>query len=351
MSPAFKSMGFHPSLPDGRAMGKLVVEDHEGLDAHLSGHNREQIELRHPIAENWVIQCYERAIFTTDGLHTVPTLAALLKQGNARRRSIGWPLRVAIVLIIAVTVCLGLLWLQRDALVRSIVQQMPLSLEQEIGDTLWDAVRAKEVIIDSNAKYRRQVETVTKRLIATLPKNSEYSFAFHIAEQDGVVNAYALPGGHIVIYTGLLKAVQRPEQLAGVLAHEMAHVTERHAVSNLVSRMGLFGLLWSVFGDSSGLLGLATQGTQELMEQRFSRDYEREADLQAWQRLVEAKIDPRGLYQFFTILDRRDGRTAEMSRPLAWLSSHPATAERIDTLLKLEAGLGGQEKFEPLTTE
>ncbi len=346
-------------------MGKLQVDDHgfrflaeqgrgaawlpfEGLDAHLAGHNREQIELRHPIAEGWVIHCYERAIFTTDGLHTVPTLAALLKQGGARRRALGWPLRLLIVLLVAVLVSIVLLWMQRPAMVRSVVNMMPLATEQEFGNALWETVKAKEIIIDMDPRYRPQVEAVTKRLLATVDKASGHTFAFHIAQQDGVVNAYALPGGHIIIYTGLLKAVKRPEQLAGVLAHEMAHVTERHALQNQVSSLGLAGLVVALFGSVEGLSEVIVSGTQQLAEKSFSREAESEADLVAWKTLLAAKLDPRGLIEFFSILDHREGDTATMMRPLAWLSTHPMPDERMEALRQLEAVLTGKEAFEPV---
>jgi len=149
------------------------------------------------------------------------------------------------------------------------------------------------------------------------------------------------------VFTGLLRAVERPEELAGVLAHEIAHITERHVLRKTIESLGLVLVLQSLFGDTSGILAVASQGSEFLLQQKFSRDFEREADDVGFRYLVTAKIDPKGMVDFFVKL----GKEAEKagSTQLGLLATHPPTAERIQ---RLEANWKdlGQRSFTPLST-
>ena len=153
------------------------------------------------------------------------------------------------------------------------------------------------------------------------------------------MNAFAMPGGYVVVYTGLLKKVQRKEQLAGVLAHEIAHVTERHALNNIVSSLGVSVLVSAVIGDSSTLESVLAGSSEMLLGQKFSRDAETEADDVAWETLVRSNLDPRGLREFFEILQKEEEKLLGglMKGALSWLSTHPATEERIARLRQKES--------------
>src|SRR5206468_5365206 len=111
-----------------------------------------------------------------------------------------------------------------------------------------------------------------------------------------------VPGGQVFIFSGLLDSVKRPEELAGVLAHEIAHVTRRHSLRNIISSAGLWLTLSALFGDTKGLTSILTDGSQFLLNQKFSRDFEREADDTGWDYLVAANVDPRGMIDFFATI-------------------------------------------------
>ena len=145
-----------------------------------------------------------------------------------------------------------------------------------------------------------------------------------------MVNAVALPGGQVLLFDGLVQEAESPEELAGVLGHEVGHVRERHVMTALLRQFGLSVLLSganTTLGDT--VFGLAQMG--------YSRDAEREADTYARARMAESDVSPVGAAQFFERMGKddpsSDGKDGDSSRTTAieassWLASHPSSAER-----------------------
>jgi predicted Zn-dependent protease len=149
---------------------------------------------------------------------------------------------------------------------------------------------------------------------------------------DEFPNAFALPGGHVFVNTGLLKLADRPEEVLGAIAHEVAHVTEKHGFRKAISAAGPI-LIFRVFlGGGGGLGGVMAEGSDLLVRQSFSQEYETEADDAGWKLLVAANVDPRGLtgmlrkFQGFEVSQKH----VEIM-PRAF-SSHPALEKRIARL-------------------
>lgn len=154
---------------------------------------------------------------------------------------------------------------------------------------------------------------------------------------DEAINAFALPGGHIYVHSGLLQAVGSEAELAGVLAHEVAHVEARHSTEMLTRAYGIEKLL-GLLGDGEGELEqLATDLVRGATYAKFSRNAEREADSLGVAHLAASGYDPTGLAAFFeTLLD------AQARQPTAveqFFSTHPLTDERRETVTGLAAGL------------
>ena len=153
----------------------------------------------------------------------------------------------------------------------------------------------------------------------TRAQNFPYRVQWHVVQNDAV-NAFAVPGGHIVVFTGLLKTAESAEEVAGVLAHEVQHIALRHSLKGMVRNAGWQALFSFTFGSwSSGTVGALAQ---ELGSLKFSRDQEREADRRGLELLQQARIDARGMVQFFDKLARSE------AQGVALLSTHPASAER-----------------------
>ena len=136
------------------------------------------------------------------------------------------------------------------------------------------------------------------------------------------------------------------EEVLGVAAHEMAHVTQRHVAKSLVRGLGIFLFLQTVIGDYTGLIGVLLDNTGFLMRQSFSREHEAEADAIGFTNLIDAGISPLGMIDFFQSLldeqnksrpsepnsDKIEDSTLDLDKALSFLSSHPRTKERITTI-------------------
>lgn len=139
-----------------------------------------------------------------------------------------------------------------------------------------------------------------------------------------VVNAVALPGGHIVVFSGLLDFVESGDELAGVLAHEIGHVILRHPTRIVIEKATVSAFFGLFFGDVAGGTMLAGIGTA-LLGNAYTRDMERAADDLGVAILRRNDLDPRALARFFERISAKHG---DEERLLAFFSSHPPSAER-----------------------
>lgn len=293
-------------------------------------------------ADRWVVHVLDaeaaRALLATPALATTPMAGALVnrKRGTTAGRSLGWSLLIAFVLLPAVLLLLFVLNSNRIA--GWIAGRIPIEQEVGIGRQAFEGMRAELTLKDTGAAYE-----AVKAIGARLTKGSTYTYEFHIAE-DKAVNAFALPGGVIVVNTGLIDLTARPEELAGVLAHEVQHVELRHSVRAMVKGLGLRALFAFATGDIGGsLIGEAVVGMTDL---KFSRDDESEADRLGLDALIEAGIDPSGMPAFFEKMSRQAGEA-----PIAFVSSHPASADRDAALRARLRGSATNKTFTPLSTE
>jgi predicted Zn-dependent protease len=214
-----------------------------------------------------------------------------------------------------------------------------------------------EIAIGRQAQQqiRREIPRVTDRTvtqylatigrrIASKAGGPSYPYSFSVANYKEI-NAFALPGGPIWIHRGAIEAARNESQLAGVLAHEVAHVARRHAADQITKRLmadGLLGLLGAVLGNDSGGARTAQLAARVLAGGymlKFSRDDEREADQVGVQIVRRAGWDPRGMIEFMETLRREQGRDARTVE--VFLSSHPAPDERVARLRGLLRGSSG----------
>ena len=137
----------------------------------------------------------------------------------------------------------------------------------------------------------------------------------------GMVNAVALPGGQVLLFDGLVQDAESPEELAGVLGHEVGHVRERPVMTALLRQFGLSILLSGANSDIiSNAAGIATTS--------YSRDAEREADQFARDRMAESDISPAGAASFFERMGKEFGDGEDSNTLIGWTASHPAPGER-----------------------
>lgn len=215
------------------------------------------------------------------------------------------------------------LWLGNDVLVEVAVDRIPIEWEQKLGQSAYrDFLGGQEVMQEGPAVAA--VEEMTRRLVGQIHDNP-YRFDVTVVKSD-VVNAFALPGGYVVVFTGLMKKAERPEEVAGVLAHELNHVLQRHGLERIVKQLGFIAVASIIFGNQQGLSQMMKQLSVELMTLKFGRAQETEADLTGLQLLDRAKIDPSGMITFFERLAEKDEGRVEL------LSTHPMSGSRAERL-------------------
>jgi Zn-dependent protease with chaperone function len=233
------------------------------------------------------------------------------------------------------------LWFQSDLLVEIAVSRIPMEWEQKLGESAYrDFLSHQEVMKEGPAVAA--LGEMTQRMTAQIP-DSPYKFEVTVVKSD-VVNAFALPGGYVVVFTGLMKKAESGEEVAGVLSHELNHVLQRHGLERMVKSLGLMAVAAIVFGNQQGLVGMMKQLGVELFTLKFGREQETEADLKGLQLLQRAKIDPAGMITFFERLSEKDEGRME------WLSTHPMSAARAERL-KAELADLPKKTPEPFTFE
>jgi predicted Zn-dependent protease len=206
--------------------------------------------------------------------------------------------------------------------------------EQVLARAIMRSIYADPLYLD-DPEIETYLETLGYRLVSVSSRNQR-SFNFFVI-QDPSINAFALPGGNIGVHTGLLLAARSESELASVLAHEIAHVTQDHlarmvAAQTRSSWPSLAALALALLASRSNpsLASAAIASTQALSIQNqlnFTRDYEREADRLGYEMLIRAEFDPHGMSGFFDRLQRAN-RFYDSSAP-AYLRTHPITSERI----------------------
>ncbi len=168
---------------------------------------------------------------------------------------------------------------------------------------------------------------------------ADFEWEVTIINQD-VMNAFAVPGGKMYFYTGLIKYLDNAADLAGVMAHEMAHIDRRHSTEQMTKQYGLGTLISLLLGDDkSQLEQIAGDLATGLASLKFSRTHEYEADEYAVRFTEDTDYHPLGISGFFEKL-QDEGHTAQT---FEFLSTHPSDQNRIDNIDLIWRGLGSPD--------
>lgn len=200
------------------------------------------------------------------------------------------------------------------------IEQMTARTEQKLGELFWDVFRQSDEAVQTTVVVA-PIDTIVSRICAANRVNRQH-IKLHILEKREV-NAFALPDGHLVVYTGLIRQVNSPEALAGVLAHELAHIQNDHVMKKLGREVGLSVLIGAASG--SGSPQIIREAARHLSGTAFDRGLEREADIEAVTYLSRAAIDPEPFADFLFQLSEKEQGTPDY---LSWISTHPASKER-----------------------
>lgn len=199
-------------------------------------------------------------------------------------------------------------------------------LEEKLGEKLWEVYsqEGREVLNDTIVQ---SLDSII-HTICQANKIDEESIKLHVLEKDEI-NAYALPDGHLVVNTGLIKAVDRQEELTGVIGHEIAHIELNHVMKKLAKEVGISMLISVSTGNNNGLSEIA----KSLSSSAFDRSQEQAADIKAAEYLSKANVSPEHLANF---LYKMSLDTPEFLTYLTWINTHPDSQERAEKILNFQ---------------
>ena len=215
-----------------------------------------------------------------------------------------------------------------------LVDKASVAWEEQLGAVSW-AYLAPDEKRCNNPELSAYLDTITGPLIEAL--DSPYKFKFVVVDESDA-NAFALPGGFIVVHRGLLETAESGEEIAAILAREIHHVTERHGLKRMARQLSVWSLVgWALGYIDLGALAAVVVG---LVNTGYDLGQERDADRLGHALLRRADIDPKGMAIF---LSRVAEKGADGPR---FFSSHPAPEERAAAALALPA-LGTQSRVLP----
>src|SRR5687767_10332580 len=182
-----------------------------------------------------------------------------------------------------------------------------------------------------DAEVQSYVERVGERLVRAIPsqfRHPEFQYYFKpVNARD--INAFALPGGPMYVNRGMIEAARNEGEMAGVMAHELAHVALRHGTAQ-ATKGQKYGLLAGILGIGGQILGGPAGAAAQIAGQgvgvyflKFSREYETEADILGARMMANAGYDPRDLANMFRTIEQQGGGSAG-----GWFSSHPSPSDR-----------------------
>jgi Zn-dependent protease with chaperone function len=256
-----------------------------------------RIKLGHRSIEGW------RLILTKP---VDPAILSGLPQGGSLGPIIGRK-KIAILSGISflVTAAVGMVIFAPEA----IAKHMPLAWERKLG-------AAFDLPIEATRCADPGAQAALNRIVDRLdPKARDDGFTVELADLD-IANAAALPGGRMIVLNGLFEDIDNPDAIAGIVAHEIAHVRRRHVAAAMVRQLGM-GTVVTLLGGGS-----IASNAGGLLSLKFTRSAEAEADADAIAMLAKAGIDPRPTGAAFNEFRKHEGDWPE------WLGDHPASAGR-----------------------
>ena len=223
-----------------------------------------------------------------------------------------------------------------------LANKVPVSFEEKMGNGMFD-------VLSNGLKIDPSRTAIINEFFTELHIPTKYNIRVSVVNEN-VANAFAMPGGHIVVYDKLLNEMNSYEELAALLSHEFTHVNNKHTTKSLFRQLGSTVFLSVILGDVGAVSSVVISNADRLKGLSYGRKLEKEADLNGLQILSERKIDCNGFIGLFELL-KKEVNAAGVKEPAEWISSHPDLQKRIEYVKANEAfNLRGVEKNETLQT-
>ena len=250
--------------------------------------------------------------------HNYPIIANLFKNGKSTFIKLMLFIAAFIIGLALIIYFFLLPWMVDKA-----VENFPSDYEKKFGKVMFDQVKTAE-------KWDASQTKLLNNFFDSLHFKSNYNIEILCVKKEDV-NAYALPGGYIVVYDGILKKMKYKEELAGLLAHEFSHIKLKHTLKSTFNSIGFSALLQIIFGGfDDAVIGLLGNQTEQLRQLHYSRSLEQEADENGFNLMKEQQLNPNGMINLF---ERLKAESTDMIPSI--LSTHPLPEQRIKYIQNL----------------
>ena len=202
--------------------------------------------------------------------------------------------------------------------------KIPKSVEISIGEAAYES--SKESLVEDSIKGALLQEFFTE-----MDLEREYEYTITVLNSK-VVNAFALPGGRIAVYSGILDEIETPEALAALLAHESSHIELQHSLKSIFRSLSGYFVIALVVGDMGAITAVVMQNINAFEGLDYSRNMEREADTRGLEMMQKSGINPDGMIQLFNTISSDDEEDA--GSVSEFMSTHPLTKNRIEYIQK-----------------
>lgn len=307
--------------PDGRQ----VSWPYRKIRQTQGAYEGEQVRLEYGarLAQTIIVQNVE---FLADLHQAAATKFSHLHDPRQRGRRFQWTILASLALLAVIA---GIYVWGVPATAKWLAPHVPLSWERQLGEsTLGHLAPVNRRCTDPDRLAA--IDRVLGQLTAAVP-DSRYHIQVTVVDKP-VVSAFALPGGQVVLLRGLLEATETPEQLAGILAHELQHIYKQHSIRAILEQGSTGLLIAAVTGDVTGALAFGIESARLLGVLRYSRLHEDEADRQGLDLLKVVGVDPSEMIAFYRTLAATHPSEGET---FSYLSTHPRTEDRIAELTRL----------------
>lgn len=220
------------------------------------------------------------------------------------------------------------------------VHQVTNKTEEKLGELFWEVYKNSEKEI-KNTHVVNSIDSIVAHICKS-NKIDKKSIQFHVLNKDEV-NAFALPNGHLIIYSGLINSSENQDELTGVICHEIAHIQLNHVMKTLVKEIGLSVLISMTTGN--GEAEIIKETAKMLSSTAFDRNLEKEADIKAVDYLTTANVNPA---PFANFLYKLSDIETDVTRYLSWISTHPDSKERAEYIV--EYSKDKPTNYEPIIT-
>jgi predicted Zn-dependent protease len=308
-----------------RADGAIEDIAADALDVSVTGFNEDTLQLAWQRAGHTHAVTVGDATATRALVDSAPaSFAPRLRRGHStvRYHRRKWNAVIGVLTGLAMLVLIG--WWQSDRITAWIAARVSMQTEVSIGERALAQLEREHELTQEGAAAKAIADIGSR-----LTRGSKYRYRWYLSD-DEEVNAYALPGGIVVVNKGMIEEVADAEELAGVLAHEVQHIEHRHTLQQMIASAGWAAMLAVVLGDVSAITAIVIH---QLGNLRNSRKLEAEADTEGMKALARAGISLDGMARLFRRLQADEKKRGGEGPAL--LSSHPATEERIADLEQL----------------